>query len=95
MKTKPSKLKKIPKFKTENAERAFWGKNDVIDYFDTSKVMRGALTKLKPSTQTISLRLPLGLLEKIKMMANTNDVPYQSLMKMLLADAVKREMRGA
>ncbi len=88
------KTKKIPKFKSENAERAFWEKHDVIDYFDTSKVIRGALTSLKPSTKTISLRLPLGLLERIKMMANSNDVPYQSLMKMLLADAVRREMNG-
>jgi len=78
--------KKIPKFKTEDQEREFWAKNDATDFFDLKKGKKLNLANLKPSTQTISLRLPEDLLEEIKIMANKRDVPYQSLIKILLRE---------
>ncbi len=84
-----SKTKKIPKFKTEDQEREFWAKNDATDFFDLKKSGKGVrFPNLKPSTQTISLRLPEDLLEEIKLMANKRDVPYQSLIKMLLRESL-------
>jgi predicted DNA binding CopG/RHH family protein len=85
MKSKP---KKIPKFKSEDQEREFWKKNDVTDYFDVKSGKKMNLPNLKPSTQTISLRLPEDLLEEIKVMANKRDVPYQSLIKILLRESL-------
>lgn len=85
------KLKKIPNFKNEEEEFEFWSTHDSVDYIDWSKAKRVQLPNLKLSTQTISLRLPLGMLSDIKIMANKRDVPYQSLMKILLADAIKRD----
>lgn len=77
-------LKPIPTFKTEAAERAFWEKNDSTEYVDWSKAQRASFPNLKPSTQSISLRLPVRLLERIKIEANSRDVPYQSLIKIWL-----------
>ena len=84
-----SKAKKIPKFKSEAAERAFWEKNDSSEYVDWKQAERTAMPNLKPSTKTISLRLPEGLLESIKIEANKRDIPYQSLIKALLAENVR------
>lgn len=90
------KLKSIPKFKSEDAERDFWATHDVTDYFDMSKAIKNPIfPNLKPTTQSISLRLPKYLLENIKQLANSKDVPYQSLMKVFLADRVKQEFRTA
>lgn len=83
------KLKKIPKFANEAAERAFWESHDTADYFDLSKAQRVRFPNLKPSTTAISLRLPVSLLEQIKIAANKRDVPYQSLIKMWLAEKVE------
>ncbi|MEI9924672.1 MAG: BrnA antitoxin family protein [Bradyrhizobium sp.] len=83
-----SKLKPIPAFKTEAEERQFWETHDSTDYVDWSKAQRARLPNLKPSTTAISIRLPLGLLEQIKIAANKRDVPYQSLIKMWLAEKV-------
>jgi predicted DNA binding CopG/RHH family protein len=82
----PKRLKKIPKFKTEAQERAFWEKHDSADYVDWSVAERVRLPNLKPSTQSISLRLPVSLLEQIKVEANKRDVPYQSLIKVWLKE---------
>ncbi len=82
------KLKPIPHFKTEAEERTFWETHDSTEYVDWSKAERVRLPNLKPSTTAISLRLPVGLLEKIKIAANKRDVPYQSLIKMWLAEKV-------
>lgn len=82
------KLKPIPKFKTEAEEREFWESHDTADYFDLSKARRVSFPNLKLSTTTISLRLPQGLLDQIKIAANKRDVPYQSLIKMWLAEKV-------
>ena len=84
----PKQLKKIPKFKTEAQERRFWETHDSTDYVDWSSAERVRLPNLKPSTQTISLRLSTSLLERIKIEANKRDVPYQSLIKMWLKDKV-------
>ena len=88
------KLKPIPKFKNEDEEFEFWSTHDSIDYIDWSQAKRVRFPNLKLSTQTISLRLPLGMLNDIKIMANKRDVPYQSLMKILLADAIANEHKS-
>ena len=80
--------KTTPKFTSEGAERAFWEKHDSADYFDWTKARPAALPNLKPSTQTISLRLPQHLLDSIKSAANSRDVPYQSLIKVWLHEKV-------
>lgn len=78
--------KKIPQFETESEERAFWEKHDSTEYLDWSKAHRAVLPNLKPSTKTISLRLPQHLLDSIKSAANAQDVPYQSLIKVWLKE---------
>lgn len=87
------KLKKIPLFKNEDEERDFWDTHDVTDYFDMSKAEEVVFPNLKPSTETISLRLPEYLLARIKQIANFKDVPYQSLIKIFLAKSVKEELK--
>ena len=84
-----SKVKTVPKFKTEAEERSFWEKNDSSDYVDWPKARSVSMANLKPSTKAISLRLPEGLLDSIKIEANKRDMPYQSLIKSWLADDVK------
>lgn len=78
------KLKPIPNFKSEAEERTFWETHDSTDYVDWSKAKRVSFPNLKPTTQSISLRLPLSMLERIKVEANSRDVPYQSLIKIWL-----------
>ncbi len=80
------KIKSIPKFRDEAAERRFWETHDSSDYIDWNKAERVRLPNLKPSTESISLRLPVTLLERIKVAANKRDVPYQSLIKTWLAE---------
>ena len=83
------KPKPVPAFKTEAEERKFWEMDDSTEHIDWSKAKRVRFPNLKPSTTAISIRLPLGLLEQIKIAANKRDVPYQSLIKMWLAEKVK------
>jgi predicted DNA binding CopG/RHH family protein len=83
-----SKLKSVPAFKTEAEERKFWETHDSAEYIDWSKGERVRLPNLKPSTTAISIRLPLSLLKRIKIAANKRHVPYQSLIKMWLAEKV-------
>ena len=78
--------KAIPKFTSEAQERAFWETHDTMDYLDWSKAKKAALPNLKPTTKTISLRLPQHLLDSIKIAANARDVPYQSLIKVWLQE---------
>ena|SRR5690348_4103089 len=80
------KLKAIPKFRSEAEERRFWQTHDSSDYIDWTKAARARFPNLKPSTTAISLRLPVTLLERIKVAANKRDVPYQSLIKAWLAE---------
>jgi predicted DNA binding CopG/RHH family protein len=79
-------LKAIPKFKTEVEERRFWEEHDSTQYVDWSGAEPARFPNLKPSTQSISLRLPASLLDNIKIEANRRDVPYQSLIKVWLAE---------
>jgi predicted DNA binding CopG/RHH family protein len=85
---KTKKLKPIPRFRSEAEERAFWESHDTADHVDWSKARRVRFPNLKPSTTSISLRLPVDLLEQIKVAANRRDVPYQSLIKMWLFEKV-------
>ena len=81
-------LKQIPEFKSEAQEREFWKTHDSTDYLDWSKAERVRFPNLKLSTQSISIRLPVSLLEQIKIEANKRDVPYQSLIKVWLSEKV-------
>lgn len=84
---------RTPRFRSEDEERDFWADHDVMDFFDWNNSVDGSFPALKPSTKTISLRLPQALLEEIKALANERDVPYQSLLKIYLAERVARERR--
>jgi predicted DNA binding CopG/RHH family protein len=85
------KLKRAPKFRDEAHERLFWGSHDTADYFDLNKAERARFPNLKLSTTAISLRLPQGLLDRIKIAANKRDVLYQSLIKVWLSEKVDAE----
>ncbi len=83
-----------PKFKNEAQERVFWGKHDSADYVDWEKAKKVTLFNLKPSSKTISIRLPEIVLEELKMLANKRDVPYQSLLKIFLVEKIEEELRN-
>ena len=85
------KLKAPPQFAHEAAEREFWATHDTTPYFDSAKTMSVVLPNLRPSTQTISLRLPKHLLDRIKAQANAKDIAYQSLIKMWLTQMTADE----
>jgi len=87
------KMKTIPRFETEDAEREFWATHDSTDHVDWSRARKVTFSRLKPSTRTISLRLPEPLLENLKMLANKRDVPYQSLLKIFLAERIDQELK--
>ena len=89
---KKNALKLMPKFKNEKKEAEFWTSRDSTEYIDYSKAKRAAFPRLKPSTRTISIRLPESLIEHIKQLANKRDVPYQSLIKIFLAEKVVEKM---
>jgi len=74
------------------AEREFWSKNDFTDFLDFSKGTKAKFPNLKPSTQTISLRLPESLLVDIKVLANRQDIPYQSYIKVLLSEKIAEKL---
>ncbi len=85
--------KKIPKFKTEDAERKFWAEHGSTEYVDWAKAKRTVFPNLKPSTKTSSLRLPETMLEELRALANRRDVPYQSLLKVFLSERIDSELR--
>lgn len=85
--------KKPPKFKDETVERQFWADHDSTEYVDWGSAKRVVLPNLKPSQKTISLRLPEMMLAELKRLANKRDVPYQSLLKMFLAERLEEEKR--
>ncbi|MFO7578985.1 BrnA antitoxin family protein [Nitrosomonas halophila] len=89
-----SKQKKIPEFKTAAEEREFWESHDSTDYVDWTQARLASFPNLKPSTKTISLRLPESLLDRIKIEANKRDMPYQSLIKAWLAEDVEESRRA-
>jgi predicted DNA binding CopG/RHH family protein len=86
------KKKRIPTFKSEDEERAFWSGADSTAYVDWNSARRVILPNLKPSQKAISLRLPTMMLAQLKRLANQRDVPYQSLMKMFLAERLAKEL---
>lgn len=89
--SKRSSPKPLPAFASEAEEREFWETHDASPYLDWSQARRAVFPNLKPSTETISLRLPTALLSELKELANKRDVPYQSLLKVFLAERVARE----
>ncbi len=84
-------MKRIPEFKSEADEFEFWSKEDSTEYIDWSKAKGAKLVNLKPTLRTISVRLPVAMIEDLKVLANRRDVPYQSLLKMFLAERLERE----
>jgi len=84
--------KQIPAFRSEEEEQKFWSEHDSADYVDWSEAQRVVLPNMKPSTRTISLRLPEHMIEELKLLANKRDVPYQSLLKMFLAERLEQEL---
>ena len=92
---KRATAKAVPTFTSERAEREYWETHDTGDVVDWSKARQVVFPNLKASTETISLRLPTALLSDLKVLANKRDVPYQSLLKMYLAERVTRETLGS
>jgi predicted DNA binding CopG/RHH family protein len=84
----------MPTFRSEAEERTFWETHDTSPFVDWGKARVAVFPNLKPSTETISLRLPAALLAELKALANKRDVPYQSLLKVFLAERVDRETHG-
>jgi len=89
-KSKPA-LRNIPTFKSEDEEFEFWATADSTEYVDWSKARTARFPNLRPSSTAISVRLPNTLLTELRLLANERDVPYQSLLKVYLADGVARE----
>jgi len=85
--------KKVPHFKSESDERKFWATADSTRYIDWRRAQRTVLPDLRPSLKTISLRLPELMLEELKLLANKRDIPYQSLLKVFLAERIEEELR--
>jgi len=84
---------KIPKFRGEKEERAFWASHDSADYVDWKKGKRVIFPNLRPSLRSISLRLPESMIEELRLLANKKDVPYQSLLKIFLSERIEKELR--
>lgn len=89
------KLKPLPKFRSDKEAGAFWLSHDAAEYVDLSKAQPVRFAKLRPSTATISLRLPQAMLDALRVLANERDVPYQSLLKVYLAERIAEERRLA
>jgi predicted DNA binding CopG/RHH family protein len=88
-----STRKTIPKFSSEAEERAFWARQDSTDYINWSTASEVTLPNLRPTLRTISIRLPEGMIAELKRLANKRDVPYQSLLKVFLAERIEAEIR--
>lgn len=84
----------VPEFRSEKQEREFWARADSADYVDWNAARRVVFPKLKPTQRTISLRLPAMMLAELKLLANKRDVPYQSLLKIFLAERIEKELRA-
>ena len=89
-----NKSRKKPKFRTEEEERKFWSVHDSTEFVDWKKAKRTVFPNLKPSAKTISIRLPESMLEELKLLANKRDVPYQSLLKIFLAEKIREELNA-
>ena len=84
-------IKKIPQFKNEDEEFEFWSTHSTVDYIDNFKPVKFDLSELKPSTKTISIRLPESMIDQLQRLANKRDVPYQSLLKIMLGEKLREE----
>ncbi|MBM3774101.1 MAG: hypothetical protein FJW37_02970 [Acidobacteria bacterium] len=87
----PNTKKPVPEFRSEEEERGFWATHDSSEFVDWRSAQRRKFPNLKPTLRTISLRLPVSMIEDLKVLANRRDVPYQSLLKMFLAERLKQE----
>lgn len=85
--------KPLPKFASEDEEREFWATHDSTDYLDWNEAKSVVFSNLKPSTRTISLRLPEAMLNELRLLANKRDVPYQSLIKIFLQERIDQELQ--
>jgi predicted DNA binding CopG/RHH family protein len=85
----------MPKFETEDQEREFWASADSTEYVNWRQARAVKLTNLRPTTRVISIRLPVTMIERLKILANKRDVPYQSLLKMYVAEKLEEELRAA
>ena len=86
--------KGVPSFKSQDEERDYWASHDSTEHVDWSAARRVLLPNLKPSLKTISVRLPQSMINELKVLANRRDVPYQSLMKVFLAERIEQELRS-
>ncbi len=84
--------KQLPKFKNEDEEREFWATHDSTEFINWNQAEKIIFSNLKPSVKKISLRLPESMLEELKLLANKRDVPYQSLLKIFLAERIEKEL---
>ncbi len=89
------RMRKVPRFEGEDQERGFWTSHDSTDFVDWRQAERVKLPNLRPTTRTISIRLPESMIERLKVLANKRDIPYQSLLKMFVADRIEEELRSA
>ncbi|HZT28639.1 MAG TPA: BrnA antitoxin family protein [Bryobacteraceae bacterium] len=90
-----AKKKPTPEFRSEDEEREFWADHDSTEFIDWRSAGRRKFPNLKPTLRTISIRLPVSMIEDLKVLANQRDVPYQSLLKVFLAERLKKERRRA
>ncbi len=86
--------KRIPRFENEDQEREFWSEHDSTEFIDWSQAETAVFSRLKPTTRTISLRLPEYMLEELRTIANKRDVPYQSLIKIFLKERIDQELHS-
>lgn len=89
----PTTFKDIPNFTTEEEERAFWATHDSTEFLDWDKAETVVLAHVKPTTKSISLRLPASMLNQLRLIANKRDVPYQSLIKLFLMERIEQELK--
>ncbi len=89
----PKKLKEIPDFKNEDEEREFWANHDSTEYINWDEADKTLYPKLKPTTRSISIRLPEYMLNELRLIANKRDIPYQSLIKIFLKERIDRELK--
>lgn len=94
-KTTKKTIRPLPKFENEDEERAFWAKHDASDFINWRPAQRVKLAKLRPTTRVISIRMPETMLERLKILANKRDVPYQSLLKMYVAEKIEEALHSA
>lgn len=90
-----TKKNRVPEFRTEDEARQFWGAHDSTEFIDWRTAKRYKFPNLKPTLRTISVRLPVSMIEDLKILANKRDVPYQSLLKVFLAERLQEERRRA